>query len=99
MAEVINNRNMAPAKFPGFEELIDAHDSLYVYRNEKQQEYEQKQFDILKSEWAKLTEMGEEYSIIYPDSPADIITEGSIKPLRSIFCKKCKQRLNYNSFS
>lgn len=76
MAEVINDRNMAPAKLSSFEELMDAHDSLMYIANEKQHEYEQQQFDILKDEWAKLTETGEEYSIIYPDSPASIITEG-----------------------
>lgn len=76
MAEVINDRNMAPAKLSGFDELLDAHDSLMYIANEKQHEYEQQQFDILKDEWAKLTETGDEYSIIYPDSPANIITEG-----------------------
>lgn len=76
MAEVINDKNMAPAKLSSFEELMDAHDSLMYIANEKQHEYEQQQFDILKNEWAKLTETGDEYSIIYPDSPANIITEG-----------------------
>ena len=76
MAEIINDHNIAPAKMSSVEELRDAHNSLIVLTNNMKHEHEAAKFNELKSGWEKYVEVGDKYSIIYPDSPGAIVAEG-----------------------
>lgn len=76
MAADINDRNIAPAKMSSWEELNDAHDSLIVLANQKKYEHEAKMFDELKKAWKKYTMENDEYAVIYPNTPSDIVVEG-----------------------
>lgn len=76
MAVQINDKSIAPARLSSYEEAIDAHDSLTVIMNSKQEEFEAKMLEELKSEWAKYTMENDDYAVIYPKEPKDIIAEG-----------------------
>lgn len=76
MAVQIGDKSIAPAKLSSYEELLDAHDSLVVVMNEKKDEYEAEMLNKLKSKWAKYVMEDDNYAVIYPDGPKDIIAEG-----------------------
>lgn len=76
MAVQIGDKSIAPAKLSSYEELLDAHDSLIVVMNQKKDEYEAEMLNNLKSKWAKYVMEDDNYAVIYPDGPKDIIAEG-----------------------
>lgn len=76
MAVQIGDKSIAPARLSSYEELLDAHDSLVVVMNEKKDEYEAEMLNKLKSKWAKYVMEDDNYAVIYPDGPKDIIAEG-----------------------
>ncbi len=78
LAEMVDDKRIAPPTLSSFEELKDAHDSLTIIINNKRSEFEFKKFEAAKENgnWDKYLYEDEKFSIIYPEAPGDIVAEG-----------------------
>lgn len=76
MAEIVDDKRMAPAIFKTYKELKDAHDSLIIIANNKKHEHEQEKFNKMKKDWEKYVFENDKYQVIYPETPGEIVAEG-----------------------